>query len=110
MNGATAFSTTCSLANVFVGTDRSAVAAQHWRVREGLKVELADVCVDNREALLREHRAIGQTQPIHLAFLDPVYGPRFRIAVGNASKESPPSAQRRCSSLSFVGAPDLITP
>src|SRR5215468_5345546 len=38
--------------------------AQHCRARGGLEVELADVCVDNREALLREHRAIGQTQPV----------------------------------------------
>src|SRR5262245_42116142 len=39
---------------------------QHWRARGDLEVELADVCVDNREAVFCEHRAIGQTQPVHL--------------------------------------------
>src|SRR5262245_21589836 len=53
------------------------VLAQHWRARGGLEVELADVCIDNREALLCEHRAIRQTQPVHLAFLGS--GPRPEI-------------------------------
>jgi len=49
-----------------------ALPAQHWRARGGLEVD--DVCVDNHEALLCEHYAIGQTQPVHLTFLGP--GPR----------------------------------
>jgi hypothetical protein len=43
--------------------------AQHWRARGGLKIELAHMGVNDREALLCEHRAIGQTQPVNLAFL-----------------------------------------
>src|SRR5215831_16058373 len=83
--------------------------AQHRRARGGLEAEFADVCVDNREALLCEHRAIGQTQPVHLAFLGS--GPRPEIPnCGWQRLESVPAlGAKEMQPFVFVGAPDLIT-
>ena len=48
---------------------RTAVVCRMERVAagEGLKLELTDVRVDDGKALLAEHHAIGQAQPVDFA-------------------------------------------
>src|SRR5215831_8896501 len=76
--------------------------AQHCRARGGLEVELADVCVDNREALLCEHRAIGQTQPIHLTFLGSGPRPETPNCGWQQFKSVHALGAEECSSLSLL--------
>src|SRR5262245_11599234 len=83
--------------------------AQHWRARGGLEVELADVCVDNREALLCEHRSLGQTETVHLAFLGSGPRPEIPNCSWQPLESVPALGAEEMQLFVFVGAPDLIT-
>src|SRR5262252_10762254 len=45
------------------------LTANGLRASGDFEIELADVHVDDREALLTEHRAIGRAQPVQLTFI-----------------------------------------
>src|SRR5262249_24214190 len=67
------------------------------------------VCVDNREALLCEHRAIRQTQPVYIAFLGSSPRPQIPNCGWQRLKSVHALGAEKMQLFVFVGAPDLIT-
>jgi len=68
---------------------------------DGLELQLTDVGVDDREALLSEHLAVGQAQPVDLA-LSPA-SPWAQVSDSAMPRRAPgPSAQSRWRLLNYV--------
>jgi hypothetical protein len=83
--------------------------AQHWRARGGLKIELAHMGVNDREVLLCEHRALGQTQSVNLAFLGSGPWPEITNCSWQLLKSVRALGAEEMQHFVFVGAPDLKT-
>jgi len=66
----------------------------------GRKLQLRDVAVEQDEMLLAQQDLYGRSRSTSPSG-PPVHVPRFRIATGEASEASEPSAQRRCRCVSL---------